>query len=143
MPSSPDLPWCHVAGTTSFGFSYPFDIDASVLGQATQLLSAGCEPGAYVQPEWLNFLLVGGYCYFGEGSKLLGANALSPRGEGTEQEDEADVELVLVGPYDCAAGAGEAMRTAGRLQKVTVESLKGAGTHSLESPHRPHHIASD
>ena len=111
-------------GSKSFGFSYPFHIDASMFAKITNLLSAGCESGAYVQPEWLNFLLVGGYVYFDADRKLLGANALSPRGEGTEK---AGVELVLVGPYDCAVGAGEAMRTAGRLQKVTIGSLKGAG----------------
>ena len=110
-------------GAKSFAFSYPFDIDATWFARITGLLSAGSGVD-YIQPEWLNFLLVGGYCYFGEDGGLLGSNALSPRGGGVEQ---TGVELVLVGPYDCAASAGESMRLAGRLQKVTIGSLKAAG----------------
>ena len=80
-------------GAKSFAFSYPFDIDATWFARITGLLSAGSGVD-YIQPEWLNFLLVGGYCYFGEDGGLLGGElVLDPN---LEEEALLSASLTLL-----------------------------------------------
>lgn len=106
----------------SFAFSYPFPLSAA---QQQQLLESVGHLKLSHTPAWLEFVLNGGFCYFDAHMQLVGCNAL-----GLEQR--GPTSLSLVGPYEVEArAAGEALRAAGRLRVITVESLRASGFHSF------------
>jgi hypothetical protein len=114
------------SGATSFAFSYPFSIDGATYDRMVAELGLDASAGN-VPPAWFSFLVVGGFVYFDASGRILCANALSPIGERNQHPTHAAQELVLVGPYDAVPAAGDALRRAGRLQRVTLGSLQAAG----------------
>ena len=98
---------------------------AGASSSSTRAAGPGGGGGGSPTPPWLDFVLIGGFVYFDARGKLLQCNAL-----GISQAVN-DFRIGLDGPHDAALGAGVAMQRDGRMQAVTVESLKAAGFHSF------------
>ena len=117
----------------SFAYAYPLPVeDADTVGDLIDLATQGAskpQEGAgsasetYRVEAWLNFVLVGGYCYFDSERRFLHANALTPR---LDVEDAVG-RVNLQGPLPCAGASGEALQAAGRLRPVTLPSLTSIG----------------
>jgi hypothetical protein len=117
------------SGAKTFAFVYPLGLteeENSALvtgGVRTQSRRTGVTRRRTLDdtPAWLDLLLVGGFLYMDEEGELLQANALSLNLEGTQHRIFAD------GPHMAAASAGQALTKAGRMEAVTVESLRANG----------------
>ena len=108
-----------------FSFAYPLSLSK---GLTDDLIEAAAmeesEEGthhheAYTQ-SWLDFVLIGGFCYFDKDRNFLSGNALSA-GDGNSHHNFG--RLNLQGPLSGSKEAGRALEQAGRMQKVTVPAL--------------------
>lgn len=79
--------------------------------------------GEAASAAWLDFVLVGGYCYFDASHRFLAGNALSA-GDGNSRSIG---RLNLQGPIVLRKEAGYALRDEGRMARVTVPALTEIG----------------
>ena len=111
-------------GAHTFAFAYPMRLTAAAVDELVRIaVRERSRAGSRSDdtPAWLDFCLIGGFVYFDAKGALLQANALGL------QLGMGNPELTYDGPHLASTRAGGAMMRAGRMEAVTLDSLKDEG----------------
>ena len=108
-----------------FAFAHPLNLEGVEFDELVAAASVeDKETGEAYAPAWLDFVLVGGYCYFDRAKNFLAGNALSA-GDGHASHHVG--RLNLQGPIAASKEAGHALQAEGRMVAVTVPALTLVG----------------